>query len=151
MNVWPSRPQPVKPADWRAVACARTRAVIPYHALCTLAGVPARVSGPDLDRRVHILAAGPHAYPVGFPDEIGVAFPRYRGTPHDALRILEILAYGFNDYAAREAVRGQGLFLPNARPGRTPRGKALTGAERMRRLRRKTGNAQAAHSTRKTR
>jgi hypothetical protein len=28
-----------------------------------------------------------------------------------ALRILEILAYGFNDYAVRESVRGRGPFV----------------------------------------
>ncbi len=95
------------------------------------------MSGPDLERRVHILASEPHAYPVGMPDEIGVALPGYRGTPRDALRILEILAYGFMDYAAREALRGKGLFLPRARPGRKPGGKALSGAERMRRFRKR--------------
>ena len=101
------------------------------------------MSGPDLDRRVHILAGEQHAYPVGMPDEIGVAFPNYGGTQPDALRILEILAYGFLDYAAREALRGRGLFLPLAQPGRKSTGKALTGAERMRRLRLKVRPRQA--------
>ena len=148
MNIWPSRPQPLKPADWRAISSARTLEVIPYHALCTLAGVPPRVSGPDLERRVHSLAQEPHAYPVGMPDEIGVALPGYRGTPRDARRILEILAYGFLDYAAREAVRGQDLFRPTAQPGRRSTGKALSGAERMRRLRGKT-RLSRPHKTRK--
>ena len=148
MNVWPSRPRPVKPADWRAIARARTLAVIAYQAICDLAGVPPRVSGSDLARRVHILAGEQHAYPVGMPDEIGVAFPNYGGTQPDALRILEILAYGFLDYAAREALRGRGLFLPLAQPGRKSTGKALTGAERMRRLRLKVRRRQA-HTTHK--
>lgn len=112
MNVWPSRPLPVKPTDWRGIARTRTLAVISYRELCDLAGVSSRVSGPDLDRRVHILTGEQHAYPVGCPDEIGVAFPDYQGTQTDALRILEILAYGFFDYAARETVRGRGLFSP---------------------------------------
>jgi hypothetical protein len=109
-----------------------------YRELCSLAGIPPRVSGPDLDRRVYILSGEQHAYPVDVPDEIGVAFPAFGGTQPDALRILETLAYGFLDYAAREAVKGRGLFTATSHPGRKFTGKALTGAERMRRLRLKT-------------
>lgn len=106
-----------------------------YEELCDLAGVAARVSGADLERRVHILTGDQHAYPVGMPDTIGVALLGYHGTQTQALRILESLAYGFFDYAARETLRGRSLFVPSARPGRKSTGKALSGAERMRRLR----------------
>ncbi|MGA9855123.1 MAG: hypothetical protein WBR29_07600 [Gammaproteobacteria bacterium] len=135
MNVWPSRPVPVRPTDWAALARERTLAIVTYQALCDLAGVAVRISGADLDRRVHVLAGDQHAYPVGMPDTVGVALPGYRGTRVHALRILEILAYGFFDYAARETLRGRDLFAPSARPGRKASGKALSGAERMRRMR----------------
>ncbi|MGH8282939.1 MAG: hypothetical protein ACRESE_03745 [Gammaproteobacteria bacterium] len=146
MNVWPSRPLPVKPADWQAISRTQTRAVLRYAAICKLAGVPARVTGADLERQVHILNGTQHFYPVGQPDEIGVALPQYRGSRADALRVLEILAYGFVDYAAREAVRGRGLFLPAPRRGRKATGKALTGAERMRRLRLKAAPSPTTRS-----
>lgn len=139
MNVWPSRPVPVKPADWRTALRGKQLARLSYREVCELAGVPAGVSGPDLERRIHVLRRLPHVYPVGQPDELGVALPGYRGTPADALRILETLAYGFFDYAAREAVRERGLFTAAPRPGRKRTGKALSGAERMRRLRRNAG------------
>jgi hypothetical protein len=116
-----------------------------------MAGVSPRVSGPDLDRSVHILSGEQHAYPVSQPDEMGVAFQAYRGTESDTLRILEILAYGFQDYAAREALRGRGLFVPAAPSGRKFTGKALTGAERMRRLRLKTSAGRSGRQTRATR
>jgi len=135
MNVWPSRPVPVKPADWQDISRQKTLAVLSYRALCDRAGVPPRVTGADMDRQVHILTGGQHIRPIGLPDAIGVALPRYRGRQSDALRILEILAHGFLDYAAREAVRGCDLFVPTAGCGRKSTGKALSGAERMRRLR----------------
>jgi len=152
MNVWPSRPVPVKPADWQVISRQKTRAVLSYRALCDLAGVPPRVTGADMDRRVHLLSGASHFYPVGMPDEIGVAFPKYRGSQPDALRILEILAYGFLDYAAREAVQGRGLFVPMAHRGCKATGKAFTGAERMRRLRlRRTAKRRSLNTQKSTR
>jgi len=150
MNVWPSRPVPVKPVEWQVISRQKTLAVLSYRALCDLAGVPSRVTGADMDRHVHILTGVQHIRPVGMPDEIGIAFPRYRGSQPDALRILEILAYGFLDYAAREAVSGRGLFVPTAHRGRKSTGKALSGTERMRRLRLRNAPKRRSHDTQKS-
>lgn len=114
MNVWPTGPQYLKPTDWRAQVAARTVCVLSYRNLCRLAGIPPRVSGPDLDRRIHILSGTRNLCPKGLPDDLGVALPDYKGRESDALRVLETLAYGFMDYAAREAVRGRGLYLPGS-------------------------------------
>lgn len=138
MNVWPSRPLPVPAAAWPAIAAARTLAVFSYRALCALAGVAPGISGADLDRHIHIFGAGPNIRPVGLPDALGIALPDFHGLPGDALSALEILAYGFLDYAARETVHGRGLFLPVKGRGRKAGGKALSGAERMRRWRGKS-------------
>lgn len=49
-----------------------------------------------------------------------------------ALRILEILAYGFCDYAARECVCGKGLFVGTQPKGRPPKsGQPKSAKERM--------------------
>lgn len=53
-----------------------------------------------------------------------------------ALRVLEILAYGFLDYGARECVCGRGLFVGQKPVGRPPVvGRPQTAAERMRAMR----------------
>jgi hypothetical protein len=49
-----------------------------------------------------------------------------------ALRVLEVLTYGFHDYVARESVCRQNLFSPPRRMGRPANGvHAMTAAERM--------------------
>lgn len=53
------------------------------------------------------------------------------------LRVLETLAYAFNDYASRETVRGRQLFDFRHPPGRPSTGTAMSAAEKMRRHRRK--------------
>lgn len=111
MNVWPTGPRYLRPSDWKVRVAARTICVLSYRDLCQLAGIPPRISGPDLDRRIHILLGQQNLCPAGVPVDLGVALPDYQGRESDALRVLEILAYGFMDYAARETVRGCGLFL----------------------------------------
>lgn len=127
MNIWPSKPLPLRPVDWETVVRAKSAAVLSYQQLCTLAGVSPRISWPDLRRRIHVLREGQHAYPVGKPDDLGVVLPNYRGTPEDALRILETLAHGFFDSAAREAVRGRSLFMPPTRGGANSQARPVQG------------------------
>lgn len=112
MNVWPTGPRYLRPADWRARVAAHTICVLSYRDLCCLAGILPRISGPDLGRRIHILRGKRNLCPAGVLDDLGVALPDYQGREWDALRVLETLAYGFMDYAAREAVRGRGFYLP---------------------------------------
>ncbi|NDU91666.1 MAG: hypothetical protein G3I10_03520 [Ferrovum sp.] len=111
MNVWPTGPEYIDPADWRTRVPKLTIAVLSYGDLCRLAGVMPRISGPDLERHIHILSGDRNLCPLEIPDDLGVALPEYQGSESDALRVLETLAYGFFDYAAREAVRGRGLYL----------------------------------------
>lgn len=108
---------------------------ITYFELCKLAGIKARVTGPDLDRRILVLAEGGHATKLRDKSLLAVSMPSYKGRPSDALQVLEVLAYGFIDYAAREAVRGQVQWVAPKKRGRPRSGKALAGAERMRRWR----------------
>jgi len=105
--------------------------------LCRLAGLKYRVTTPHTPTiRLHAGAEhlrGPRAYHVG----IEGSFDR---TPKSALRVLEVLAHGFHDYAARECVCGRGreLFSPPRRRGRpSTTGRPMTAAERMRRSRRR--------------
>lgn len=112
LNIWPTGPHYLKPTDWQTQVGAGTICVLSFRELCRIAGVPPRISGPDLDRRIHILSGNQNLCPAGLQDDLGVALPSYQGRESDALRILETLAYGFFDYAAREIVRGQGLYVP---------------------------------------
>jgi len=98
--------------------------------LCKLARVPMRVSGGE-DVKVVCIEAKDHFFGSDGVYYVGVATrPR---TRVGALRVLEVLAHGFHDYASRECICGRGLFAaPTGRRGR-PRLGALpmTARERM--------------------
>jgi len=100
--------------------------------LCELAGIPSRTSGPLQDVVVlhaeisHLRAPG-----VMYVGLNGV----WQATPVSALRVLEVLAHGFHDYAAREAVCGHGYFKVAPRRGRPRSARAVPAKERMRKMR----------------
>jgi hypothetical protein len=105
--------------------------------LCKKASVAMRVSGSK--RRVVVCAVGDthmytdDAYYVG----VGDAWAPSRTS---ALRVLEVLAYGFHDYVARECACGRGLFVPPKPMGRPLKGRRpMTGAERMAAMRARMG------------
>ncbi|MHB8178970.1 MAG: hypothetical protein ACYDA5_11820 [Vulcanimicrobiaceae bacterium] len=80
--------------------------------LCAQAGVRYRVSGGRPPRVV--LWNRPSGYTISETGEKiyavdCAALPQQH--PQRALRILEILAYGFQDYFARESVCGRGYFV----------------------------------------
>ena len=104
--------------------------------LCDLAGIPLRVSGGS-DRRIACIAGTDHQL-VAARDcyvAVGNAWSPSRTA---ALRVLEVLAHGFHDYAARECVCGRGLFVASARRGRPTVGaKPMSARERMARMRSK--------------
>ena len=101
--------------------------------LCALAGIPVRATS------AHTPRIFLHRHGTSYRSEgayhVGLGRPRFSGR-RDALRVLEILAHGFHDYAARETVCGRGLFVPPRLRGRPPlHGRPMTAAERMRRMR----------------
>jgi len=131
-------PQPVCiSADaWRQCEPRAIIGRIRYDDLCRQAGLMARVSGPALDREILVLESGEHTrivHPTA--TALAVVMPKFDASPEQALRVLEVLAYGFHDYAARECVCGRGLFRPVRPRGRPFTGKALTAAARTRRAR----------------
>jgi len=83
--------------------------------LCDLAGVPCKVSGPSASESTIYLVSPPSSLKTAhhFMDD-GRSFclinrgdlPQEEHVP-EALRVLELLAYAFNHYAARECVRGR--------------------------------------------
>ncbi len=80
--------------------------------LCTRAGIPLRVSGADVDRP-RILVSG--EFPTAkarLSDGRWIQVISAEDIPADfpALRTMEILAYGFFDYAARECLCHRGFF-----------------------------------------
>lgn len=103
------------------------------EALCAFARVPLRVTGgPQTDIFVHDGTEHARAAEGLY---VGGKRPR---TRLGALRVLEVLAYGFHDYAARECVCYQGLFsVPRPRGRPSLSGRSMTDAERMRRMREK--------------
>ena len=104
---------------------------ITYQDLCRRAGVRCRISGEDLRRTIVLARQGESVRIVGNPDTLRVV-ANESNAEKQALRALEVLAYGFHDYAAREAVCGRGYFRPLPPPGRPRSGRALTSAERVR-------------------
>ena len=103
-------PLPLRGEERARVMRLRARTV---QELCEWAHVRCRVSG-GISPDVVFWDAPDHGHTV---DENGA--PRYavstRGLPQRkqqrALRVLEILAYGFQDYIARESVCGRGFFV----------------------------------------
>ena len=103
------------------------------NALCELAGVPPRVTGgttPEI-----ALHAGVDHFTHSNRFYVGVG-PRWKASRAKVLFVLEVLAHGFHDYAAREAICSQGLFHAPLKRGR-PRLQAqpMTAKERMWKMR----------------
>ena len=108
------------------------------RALCERAGIPCRVSGPPVNRRVR-LAPGPTLRALRMPGplaEVWLCVPR-GSRRRRALLALGLLAYAVFDYGARESLRGIAQARATAGPGRPGSGKALTSAERQRRYRKR--------------
>lgn len=124
MNPWISPPRPRKKAD-----LPRVLARVGLAELCAAAGISCRVSGGE-QRPIACVVGREHFY-SGRGYFVGVG-GEWRATPMAALRLLEVLAYGFHDYAARECVCGRWLFSVPKRRGRPPNGaRAQTARERM--------------------
>jgi hypothetical protein len=102
--------------------------------LCDAAEIPLRVTGDcGASIIVHIGTQHFHSKNTLY---VGVKNCWHLDDKTRALRILEILAYSFHDYAVRESVCGRGLFCVEPRKGRPPlRGKAMSAKERMRKMR----------------
>lgn len=102
---------------------------IDFVDLCARAGIRLRVTG-GVDRAI-VCVAGEDSF-VGEGDALVGGANAWPLTRVGALRVLETLAYGFLDYAARECVCRQGLFVPPQRRGRPPTGtRTMTARERM--------------------
>jgi len=97
--------------------------------LCAVANVPMRVSGGEA--RLIACVVGSDHFVIGRDYFVGVG-ERWNANPTAALRVLEVLAHGFHDYAARECVCQKKLFATPKRRGRPPNGlRAQTARERM--------------------
>ena len=109
--------------------------------LCTTAKVSLRVSGGE--SRSIVCIAGSDHFRVGRDYFVGVG-SAWGATQTAALRVLEILAHGFHDYAARECVCHQKLFSIPKRQGRPPVGpRAKTARERMAAMRARVRHSKA--------
>ncbi len=119
-------------------ADAKPRGAVPWtlEELCDAAEIPCRVTG-AARTRVLIYVGGTHFWASGGRLYVAVA-KGWRATRVGALRVLEVLAHGFHDYAARECICGQNLFsVPQLRGRPSVYGRPMTAAERMRRSRQK--------------
>jgi hypothetical protein len=114
----------------RAAPPGRVLSTVTIGQLCQLAGIPMRVSG-AADQKVACVDSTSHFIGPDGAYYVGVkAAPR---TRVGALRVLEVLAHGFHDYASRECVCGRGLFAAPTRPRGRPRlgAVAMSARERM--------------------
>lgn len=82
---------------------------------CGQAHIPFRVTGGPV-RKARLCPDLPtHAWTVTETDGLvylvaGPCLPESTNPATEALRVLEVLAYGFHDYGARESVCHKGLF-----------------------------------------
>jgi len=112
----------------------RTVATTTLAALCAGAGIDMRVTGGDSRNPVHCILGEAH-FICGGKLYVGIG-QSWKNDRADCLRVMEVLAHSFHDYAARECVCGRGLFCAPKRVGRPPNGtKAMSAAERMARMR----------------
>lgn len=116
-------------------------ASVTLEELCEASNIELRVTGGERDK-IEIIAGTEHYRRPGF-FYVGIRGDEWSLTREKALSVLEVLAYGFHDYAARECVCGRGLYTPKKKRGRPALfGQAMTSRERVRRMRaRKTGVA----------
>jgi hypothetical protein len=97
--------------------------------LCETAKVRPYVSGGEV--RSIVCVAGSGHFLIGRDYFVGVG-DSWKSNRTAALRVLEVLAHGFHDYAARECVCRKKLFSLPKRQGRPPAGpRAKTARERM--------------------
>lgn len=111
--------------------------------LCTTALIQKRVTESDPPRI--LFHAGRDHYRMPGEYFVGIGRTNTSLTKIRALRVLEVLAYGFLDYGARECVCDRGLFFaakPRGRPALSG-GRAMTPAERMRTMRERRRAASA--------
>lgn len=102
--------------------------------LCEQAGIHCRVTGQAAERRVVIQKIEQNDLIISrAPGEFGAVCVSTNN--HDPLFVLGVLAYGVNDYAARETVCGRGLFGVRKTLGRPRTGRALLDSERKRKAR----------------
>lgn len=111
--------------------------IVTLGSLLEQAGVLSRVSGPDPE--VRLISSGGCCY--WSSEGYYVSLPaRHDGRPRRtrAMRVLEILAYVFNDWATRECVCGRNYFRAPGIMGRPRLGdEVMSSAERMRKMREK--------------
>jgi hypothetical protein len=93
------------------------------------------------ERRSIICIAGNDHFAIGRDYFVGVG-SEWKVGENVALRVLEVLAHGFHDYAARECICQKKLFAPPKRQGRPPKGvRAQTARERMAAMRARRAGA----------
>ena len=99
-----------------------------FSELCAIAGVNLRVT--EAPREI-VCVRGQQSFQIEGRQLVGGA-AGWPLTRADALRVLETLAHGLHDYAARECICGRKLFSPPGRQGRPTEGvRARTASERM--------------------
>ncbi len=104
------------------------------RSLCEQAGIPCRVTGQAAERRVVIREIEQDDLIISrATGEFGSVCVSTNNP--DPLFVLGVLAYGVNDYAARETVCGRGLFGVRKALGRPRTGRALLDSERKRKAR----------------
>lgn len=104
--------------------------------LCQIARIALRVTSPHTPAVV--LHRGARHFRDATTYYVGIDRPRFSRRVDEAMRVLEILAHGFHDYAARESICGRGLFTaPPVRGRPTIYGRPMSARERMRRMRQK--------------
>jgi hypothetical protein len=112
---------------------------ISLNDLCAVAQIKCRVSGgAQNEKRIFICESEHHFQVAAIPwllSYVGV-WKDWQLKRLEALRVLEVLAYAFYDYEARECVSFRGLFVARRPVGRPASlGRARTAAERMRDMR----------------
>ena len=102
--------------------------------LCEAAEIPLRVTG-SVENTIVLHETEEHFSAPAFY-YVGVGLKIWTVSPERALRVLEVLAHGFHDYASRETVCGRGFFTVPSKRGR-PRlhGHVMSAKERMRKMR----------------
>jgi len=110
-DLWIPAPRAAGMDDRRRILRSTRRVSI--REICEVAGIRYRVTGGRHPQAVQWSGPG-HAYTTDDTGQRVYAIDR-TGLPQAAqmraLRMLEILAYGFHDYAARESVVGRRYFV----------------------------------------
>lgn len=131
--------KPILPVFFKPVKFIKSMHSLPFECmetlsfedLCKRAEIQCRIEGLAKEFSISLLEGDDESLYETPAGDKGVNIAMQPLTPAQYLKIIGILAFGFNNYAARESVCHRGYFNWSKPRGRIPTGRAKSGKVRQ--------------------